>query len=468
MLFPTFAFLLFFIVTVAAMAPFQERHRARKVVLLVASYVFYMQWNWRFGFLLFLSSLLTYAAGWGIHRFRTHARWIVAAAVGMHLFVLCAFKYADFLIGAANDGLRATGTAWEAPFPGLILPIGISFFTFHGISYVVDVYRRDVALCRRLDDMLLYVSFFPQLVAGPIVRAAFFLPQLYAERPARLPLGPPLLLVLQGMVKKVIIANYLATGLVDPVFFDPGNAGSLDLLLAAYGYAAQIYCDFSGYSDMAIGIAGLLGYYFPPNFNQPYRSTSFQEFWRRWHISLSSWLRDYLYKPLGGSRHGRVRTIGALMVTMLLGGLWHGAALKFLVWGALHGGALVLERAVVRPFAPAWLCGRAGQVLGGLVVFHLVCLAWILFRADTMDTAVLYVRTMLQMVQAPSVASPLALSLIAVVAAFQFTPPDWAQRLARALVWAPDWTLATTAGIAIAAIDALGPDGVAPFIYFQF
>jgi D-alanyl-lipoteichoic acid acyltransferase DltB (MBOAT superfamily) len=467
MLFPTLDFLLFFIVTVAALAPLQDRHRARKAVLLVASYYFYMQWNWRFGFLLLGSSVLTYLAGRGIERFRGQARWIAGAAVSMHLGVLCLFKYADFLIGAGNQALHAAGSAWEAPFPGLILPVGISFFTFHGISYVVDVYRRDVMVCRRLDDMLLYVSFFPQLVAGPIVRASFFLPQLYAEAPARLPLGPGLLLVLTGMIKKVIVANYLATGLVDPVFFDPSNASSLDLLLAAYGYAAQIYCDFSGYTDMAIGIAMLLGYYFPPNFNQPYRSTSFQEFWRRWHISLSSWLRDYLYKPLGGSRHGWVRTVAALMATMLLGGLWHGAALKFLAWGGLHGVALVTERAV-RPLAPRWLRGRVGTVLGWVVVFHLVCLAWILFRADTMDTALLYVRTMLSFVPGPSVASPLSLALIVGVMVFQFTPGDWPVRLARQLVWAPDWALGMAGGVLVALVDAMGPDGVAPFIYFQF
>ena len=467
MLFPTLNFLLFFLAVAAFMAPFQRQHRMRKIVLLLASYFFYMQWDWRFGFLLLGSSIVTYAAGRAIERWRARAGLIVTAAVTVHLGVLCLFKYADFLIGAGNAALHAGGVGWEAPFPGLILPIGISFFTFHGISYVVDVYRGDVAVCRRLDDLLLYVSFFPQLVAGPIVRASFFLPQLYAPQPARIPLGPPLLLIMTGLVKKVIFATYLATGLVDPVFFDPANATSLDLLLAAYGYAVQIYCDFSGYSDMAIGLAGLLGYYFPPNFNQPYRSASFQEFWRRWHISLSSWLRDYLYKPLGGSRHGQVRTVAALMTTMLLGGLWHGAALKFLAWGGLHGAALVIERAL-RPLAPTWLRGQLGQVLGTILVFHAVCLAWILFRADTMDTAILYLSTMLHFVPGPTQASPLALALIVLGLAFQFTPGDWPIRLARAALWVPEWALAASGGIAIAMIDALGPDGVAPFIYFQF
>ena len=463
MLFPTFDFLLFFIATVALAAPFQNRHRARKAVLLAASYFFYMQWNWRFAGLLAGSSLLTWAAGLAIARWPGSSRWLVGAAVAVHMGVLCAFKYADFLIGATNVALHGTGA--ELPFLGLILPIGISFFTFHGISYVVDVYRGDVAVCRRLDDMLLYLAFFPQLVAGPIVRASFFLPQLYAPAPSRLPLGPPLLLIAIGLFKKVVMATYLATGLVDPVFFDPGNMTSLDLLLGAYGYAIQIWCDFSGYSDMAIGLAGLLGYYFPPNFNQPYRASSFQDFWRRWHISLSSWLRDYLYKPLGGSRHGPARTVLALALTMLLGGLWHGAALKFLAWGAMHGAALGIER-MLKPYAPDW--GRVGQVLWWAAVFHLVCLAWIFFRADSLDAGVIYIRTMLSFVPGTEQAGRLPLSLIALGMAAQFTPPSWPLRVGHALLRAPNWALAAAGAAAMVLIDALGPDGVAPFIYFQF
>ncbi len=469
MLFPTFAFLVFFAVTVALLAPAERLHRARKVVLLVASYWFYAQWNWTFCFLLAGSSLVTYAAGLLIARSpRPLGRVVLVAAITAHMLVLCSYKYGDFLIGAANEGLHAAGAGTELPFLGLILPVGISFFTFHGISYVVDVWRGDVAVCRRLDDMLLYLSFFPQLIAGPIVRAAFFLPQLYAAQPARLPLAPPLLLILGGLFKKAIVANYLATELVDPVFFDPSRFSSLDLLLAAYGYAVQIYCDFSGYTDMAIGLAALLGYFFPPNFDQPYRASSFQEFWRRWHISLSFWLRDYLYKPLGGSRHGPARTILALMATMLLGGLWHGAAWKFVLWGGLHGTALVVERAI-RPFTPRLLAGRVGTVLGTLVVFHVVCVAWVLFRADTMQTAVIYLQTLVQSGSlAVEQARPATVCLVALGLLLQFLPRGWENRLARWLMPAPDWALAATASVLIVGIDAMGPDGVAPFIYFQF
>ncbi len=469
MLFPTFAFLVFFAVTVALLAPVEHVHRARKAVLLVASYYFYAQWNWTFCFLLAGSSVVTYIAGLLIARWpRSLGRVVLVAAITTHLAVLCSYKYGDFLIHAANEGLHAAGSGMELPFLGLILPVGISFFTFHGISYVVDVWRGDVAVCRRLDDMLLYLSFFPQLIAGPIVRASFFLPQLYADAPARLPLAPPLLLILGGLFKKAIVANYLATELVDPVFFDPASFSSLDLLLAAYGYAVQIYCDFSGYTDMAIGLAALLGYYFPPNFNQPYRSTSFQEFWRRWHISLSAWLRDYLYKPLGGSRHGHARTIFALMTTMLLGGLWHGAAWKFVLWGGLHGAALVVERAL-RPVTPRWLEGRFGAVVGGLIVFHVVCVAWVLFRADTMETAVIYLQTFAQSGSlAIQQARPATVALVALGLLLQFLPPDWTGRLARRVMAVPDWAQAAAASVLIVGIDAMGPDGVAPFIYFQF
>ena len=343
MLFPTLDFLLFFVVVAAVMVPLRRHHQARKLALVVASYVFYAQWNWHFCLLLAFSSVVTFAAGRliaGDRSPRTRRR-IVTGTVCIHLAILGTFKYFDFFVGSVNALAHQLGLTHELPFVEIILPVGISFFTFHGISYVVDVYRGDVPVCRRLTDMLLYLSFFPQLVAGPIVRASFFLPQLYSPPKQTLALGPPLMLILGGLFKKVVMANYLATDLVDPVFFDPASFSSLDLLLAAYGYAIQIYCDFSAYSDMAIGLAALLGYRFPPNFNQPYRAQSLQEFWRRWHISLSSWLRDYLYKPLGGSRNGRWATTANLMITMLLGGIWHGAAWKFVAWGGIHGAGLV-------------------------------------------------------------------------------------------------------------------------------
>ena len=227
----------------------------------------------------------------------------------MHLSLLGVFKYFDFFVLSANELARSLGFTHELPFLEILLPVGISFFTFHGISYVMDVYRGDVAVCREPLDMALYMSFFPQLVAGPIVRAAYFLPQLARPSTEPIPIAPALLLILLGLFKKVVIANYLATGLVDPVFAAPTDYGGPDLLLGVYGYAVQIYCDFSAYTDIAIALAALLGFRFPPNFNQPYRAERLREFWQRWHISLSSWLRDYLYIPLGGNRHGQAQDL---------------------------------------------------------------------------------------------------------------------------------------------------------------
>jgi alginate O-acetyltransferase complex protein AlgI len=470
MLFPTFSFLLFFLVVAGCMAALQRHFLAQKTVLVVASYYFYAQWDWRFCFLLFFSSVVSYAAGLLITSTgnRQRQRLVVGIAVALHLGLLGAFKYLDFFVSSANELARLLGLQHELPFFEILLPIGISFFTFHGISYITDVYRGDVAVCRNPLDMLLYMSFFPQLVAGPIVRAAYFLPQLARPSPEAIPIAAALLLILGGLFKKVVVANYLATGLVDPVFSAPTSYGGPDLLLATYGYAVQIYCDFSAYSDMAIGLAALLGFRFPANFNQPYRAQYLREFWRRWHISLSTWLRDYLYRPLGGNRRGRFKTYRNVMLTMLLGGIWHGAGWKFVAWGALHGGGLAVERI----FEP-WL-GRSPSSLGGklvatLLVFHFVCLGWIFFRAEDFAMARLYIGGLgsgwgdgLQQ------AAPAMIVLIGIGLVGQFTPPALFERAAAAFARLPGWGLGVFAGTVVAVINALGPEGIAPFIYFRF
>jgi alginate O-acetyltransferase complex protein AlgI len=469
MLFPTLDFLLFFIVVLALMVPFAGKHELRKVVLVAASYWFYAQWNWHYCFLLAGSSLLTYAGGLALGSVSSPRarKLIVGVTVGLHLLLLSTFKYLDFLVGSANHLMHAFGADRELPFMEILLPVGISFFTFHGISYLVDVYRGDVVVCRRFVDIMLYLSFFPQLVAGPIVRASFFVPQLARPPAERVAIAEPILLILGGLFKKVVIASYLATDLVDPVFFDPSRFGRVDLLLAAYGYAVQIYCDFSAYSDMAIGLAALFGYRFPLNFDQPYRAQSLREFWQRWHISLSFWLRDYLYKPLGGSRSGRWLTARNLMITMLLGGLWHGAALKFVVWGGLHGIGLVIERRF-EPWSGAWTRTWWGRAVAVLIVFHMVCLGWILFRADSFATVVVYLSTLINGQAAELQATPFTVALLVLGLALHAVPRDLPGRLARLVGAQPAWVWGVTAGIAVAMIDALGPEGVAPFIYFQF
>ncbi|HVB16885.1 MAG TPA: MBOAT family protein [Stellaceae bacterium] len=470
MLFPTSGFLLFFLGVAAVMAALETRFTAKKAVLVVASYYFYAQWDWRFCFLLAFSTAVSYLAGRliGISANRDRQRLVVAIAVALHLGLLGIFKYLDFFVLSANRLAHLLDLTHELPFFEVLLPVGISFFTFHGISYVTDVYRGDVAVCRNPLDMALYMSFFPQLVAGPIVRAAYFLPQLAQPSTEPIPLAPALLLILSGLFKKVVIANYLASGLVDPVFAAPTSYGAPDLLFAAYGYAIQIFCDFSAYSDIAIALAALLGFRFPANFNQPYRAERLREFWHRWHITLSTWLRDYLYKPLGGNRHGRLKTYRNLMITMLLGGLWHGAAWKFIAWGALHGGGLAVER-LLEPWLGRHSQSRAARVIATLVVFHFVCFAWIFFRAEDFEIARLYLAGFGSgWGDGVQQAGPFVVALIALGMAGQYVPDALFERTALALGHMPAWGLGMTAGIAVAAINALGPEGVAPFIYFRF
>src|SRR5437773_700696 len=424
MLFPTLGFLLFFLIVAAAMAVLDTRFAAKKAVLVIASYYFYAQWDWRFCFLLAASSALSYLAGQLIDAAPDQRRrqTILGIAVALHLGLLGLFKYLDFFVSSANQLARLLGLEHELPFLEVLLPVGISFFTFHGISYVADVYRGDVAVCRNPLDMALYMSFFPQLVAGPIVRAAYFLPQLARPSAEPIPIAPALLLILGGLFKKVVIANYLATGLVDPVFAAPTSYGAPDLLLAVYGYAVQIYCDFSAYSDMAIALAALLGFRFPANFNQPYRAERLREFWQRWHISLSTWLRDYLYRPLGGNRHGRLMTYRNLLLTMLLGGIWHGAGWKFVMWGALHGGGLAVER-LLEPWIGRRALSPAAKIVATLVVFHFVCLAWLFFRAEAFAMASLFIGGLASgWGDGVQQAGPFVVALIVLGLAGQFTP----------------------------------------------
>jgi D-alanyl-lipoteichoic acid acyltransferase DltB (MBOAT superfamily) len=266
----------------------------------------------------------------------------------------------------------------------------------------------------------------------------------------------------------VIIANYLATGLVDPVFAAPDQYGGPDLLLAAYAYAVQIYCDFSAYTDIAIALAALCGFRFPRNFNQPYRALRLREFWQRWHMSLSFWLRDYLYKPLGGNRHGRLNTYRNLMITMLLGGIWHGAAWKFVMWGALHGGGLAVERMAL-PWLGERPSSRLGRFVSWFVVFHFVCLAWIFFRAEDFTVAGVFIRGLATGWHQPiQQAQPAMAALILIGMAGQFLPPGAFERAGRAAARVPYWGLGVATGLILAVINALGPEGIAPFIYFRF
>lgn len=467
MLFPTLAFGVFFLFVYFTAWSLDRENGRRKLFLLLASWFFYAQWDWRFVGLLILSAVLNWGVAALIARSDVAGRrkLLVGLGVAANLLILGFFKYYGFFVEQAGELLARFGWERDLPLLQIVLPVGISFFTFQGISYVVDVHRRKTPPADSLLDVMLLMSFFPHLVAGPIVRAADLLPQFKrVPRLTREMATHGLLLIVWGLFKKSVIASELAVRLVDPVFFDPSAYGAVDIAAAVYGYAVQIYCDFSAYSDMAIGIAALLGYSFPRNFDQPYRANSMQSFWRRWHISLSSWLRDYLYVPLGGGKKGLVSSCINVMITMLLGGLWHGAAWTFVAWGALHGGVQVIER-----IGRAVLGDRKviPSVVGVLVTFHIVCLGWILFRAETFDLAVAMVQG-LGRFGAVTVLTPFLLVLIVGGLAMHWLPPRAVEGLTLKLKPAPSLTLGVLIGLAILLIEAVRPDGVAPFIYFQF
>ncbi|MFQ5505747.1 MAG: MBOAT family O-acyltransferase [Planctomycetota bacterium] len=355
----------------------------RYSLLLLASWFFYASWNFRYLGLILASTLLDYWVGGKLakldfqdERQRPRRKLLLCCSVVGNLGLLGTFKYYNFFRANIESVLDA-----ELPFLDVLLPVGISFYTFQTLSYTIDIYRGKLKPARNLYEFGLFVAFFPQLVAGPIVRASDFLPQL-ENRPrlSERELSTALYRIMEGLFKKVVIADVLAVGLVDRVFDIGSEAGGLEALLGVYAYAMQIYCDFAGYSDIAIGSALLLGFRIPENFDAPYVARSIQDFWHRWHMSLSSWLRDYLYIPLGGNRLSPLRTYVNLMLTMLLGGLWHGAAWNFVAWGGLHGLWLGVNRFWSRRGLGS-LEGRWGAVLSVAITFHLVCLGWVFFRA---------------------------------------------------------------------------------------
>ena len=512
MLFPTVEYGLFFFAVLSIAWSVYRLPRVHKGFLLLASYVFYGFWNWAYLPLLIGISLFAALVAQRIQRTsspRGRKGWL-ASGVVVCVATLIYFKYTGFLL----VNLMAAWSSFAPPPPisinSPLLPLGVSFFVFHAISLLVDCYRDKVKDPVKIGDALLYVAFFPQLIAGPILRASRFLPQLAVRRdpkPARvhaaflpvfggllpilraseflpepalrrnprsLRLNRAFLLIIGGLFKKVVISNMLATRLVEPVFAVPHSFGAWDTLLAIYGYAAQIYCDFSGYTDIAIGCALLLGFRFPRNFNAPYKASNPQDFWRRWHISLSTWLRDYLYFPLGGSRRGRLRTSINLMLTMLIGGLWHGAAWTFVAWGGLHGVLLVIHRiwsqalnrigwrpAIAARNSTAW------RWTSRILLFHAVCAGWVFFRASNFGLAFDVFRRLGASGTATLATTPVCIVLFLGLAG-QFAPSRWRNAFEVELGRWPALARGAAAAAAIALIEILGPTGVAPFIYFQF
>jgi alginate O-acetyltransferase complex protein AlgI len=323
-LFPTVRFAVFYCLALPANWLLMPRPVRWRLFVLAASFVFYAGWDWHYPFLLAGSIVANQVAANGIHRAaEARRRWWLVGIVVVDLGALAAYKYAGWLADNTTSLFDVLGLDWHLSAPGWVLPVGISFFTFQALSYVVDVHRRQLSPVGLL-DFAVYLSFFPHLVAGPIVRASEFLPQLRTRRdPRDVDTTLALWLIAAGLFKKVVVASYLEREVVQPLFDFPGQHGGVEALLGVYGFAIQIYADFSGYTDMAIGLALLLGFRFPQNFDRPYAAVSLQDFWRRWHMTLSRWLRDYLYVPLGGNQGGRLWRRGTLLLTMLLGGLWH-------------------------------------------------------------------------------------------------------------------------------------------------
>jgi D-alanyl-lipoteichoic acid acyltransferase DltB (MBOAT superfamily) len=461
--FPSVEFAVFFPVVLAVSWLLMPRPRLWKPFILAASYAFYAAADARFCLLLAGVTLVNQAGAVGVERAPSERarNWIVGVTVAADLLALGFFKYYGFFVDSAARALADVGLGMPLPLLAVALPVGLSFFTFQAISYVVDVRR---GLCERAStvDVAVYLAFFPHLVAGPIVRAREFLPQLARPRdPGDVAVGAGVLLIAFGLVKKVVIADFLARSAVDPVFAVPEAYGGPDAWTALLAYAVQIYCDFAGYTDIAIGLALLMGFVFPQNFDRPYRSTSPREFWRRWHMTLSRYLRDFLYIPLGGSRGGPWRTARNLMITMVLGGLWHGAAWGFVLWGALHGAALVAEHA---------LGGRVRmpRLVAWAATFGFVCLAWIPFRAADLPTAWAFAQQLVEPGAFTLLTPGVAVAVLGILA-LQLAPAApldaVRERLTALNPVALGFGLATVIALVAASVPG---NAVPPFIYFRF
>jgi D-alanyl-lipoteichoic acid acyltransferase DltB (MBOAT superfamily) len=493
MLFNSPVYGVFLLVTYVVFWALRRRSVLRPLFLMVASYVFYIVgtydsareqdvpfgpigWTVLCVGIIFVGSTLDFYVGRALGRTENPAarKALLLASVLYYLGVLSVFKYANFAVDSVVTVASWAGIHLAPAHLRIVLPFGISFFTFETMSYTIDVYRRELPPADRYLDYLLFVCFFPHLVAGPIVRPKSMLPQLAAEPVASDALkAEGLFLIATGLMKKIMIGDYLGLNLVNRVFDNPERYTSLEVLIGVYAYAIKIYADFSGYTDVAIGSAKLFGYELPKNFDAPYTSRSLQEFWHRWHISLSTWLRDYLYVPLGGNRHGTWQTYRNLLITMVLGGLWHGASWNFVIWGALHGGALAINRAWQRrggarrdvPDAPLFTPASA---LAVFATFHFVCFAWIFFRAPTFAHATLLIsRLGAHSFTGPNL-TPRILGVLALGFVTHFIPRAAYLRARDAFVRSPAFVQGVTLAASAYALHFAAAAKAEPFIYGQF
>lgn len=475
MLFTSLVFLGF--ITIVFLVYPWLRLRGQNIFLIVASYIFYGYWDWRFSFLLFTSTVVDFLVGQNLQVFinQKHRKLLLFLSVAVNLGILWFFKYFNFFIDSAASVLSAIGFEPHMYVLRLILPIGISFYTFKTMTYTIDIYRKKMMPTTNFIDYALFTSFFPQILAGPIERASNLLPQIaVSRRITREKVLTGLNLILLGYFKKVAIADTLAP-IVGKIFDAPDAMSSGLLWTGVYAYTFQIYGDFSGYTDIARGISCILGFDTMVNFNAPYLSRNITEFWRRWHISLSTWFRDYLYIPLGGNRHGSVRTYINLLITMLLCGLWHGAAWTFVLWGVVHGLCLMAHRMTLGGGKPdfSWpqtTAGWATNIVKVFLTFHFVAFAWVLFRASSLESALAYFQGLFRFQPLTGFSIPVLFAGGLLIAL------DVAQTWCKSHTWLTErqdiralrYTVAQLLLVSVLAAAIAHVGTITPFIYFQF
>lgn len=454
---------------------FIQKHIVSRIVYITifSVYFYYKSSGWYFLLMMGVAIAAHFIA---LHlyksRYQKQRKWILVSSLILYLGLLAYHKYTNFLIDIFNQF-----SVEKIPFQNIFLPLGISFYTFELISYTVDVYKRKFKPVKHLLDFSFYISFFPHLVAGPIVRPNELVPQIRSKIHIDNELiGKGIFFILSGLLKKAIISDYIGVNFVDRIFDNPTLYSGVENLMGVYGYTLQIYCDFSGYSDMAVGIALLMGFYLPLNFDAPYQSTNITEFWRRWHISLSSWLRDYLYIPLGGNKAGKVRQYVNLMITMLLGGLWHGASSKFILWGGMHGIALALDKAKMEwlkrmnlTLKDNWLYRLGGWIF----TFHLVAFCWVFFRASSFENASSVLHQIASNFNAAlfiQVANGYKAVFLLLLLGYliHFIPASFEDRIKKVITLSPAFVQAALMALMIYIVYQTRSAEVQPFIYFQF
>jgi alginate O-acetyltransferase complex protein AlgI len=472
-LFHSLQFLLFLPIALLLYWSAAQRTTARKVILVTASLIFYMAWNPAPVVLLLYLTVVDWAVGRGLAVVANERgrKAILIVSIVNNLFLLGLFKYADWLQQLVVDAAATVGVKLVYSPLGLLLPVGLSFIVFQGMSYTIDVYRRELAPRKSLLDVMVFMTFFPHVVAGPIVRASDFLPQV-EERP-RIDDGVggrALFRILLGMVKKLVIADYLSANLVDRVFADPGNHSGLEVSVGVIAYSFQLYYDFSAYSDIAIGTAALFGYVLKENFDKPYLAPNLFEFWRRWHMSLGTWLRDYLYIPLGGNRGSRVRQMWNLLVTMVLGGVWHGADMRFVVWGFAHGLAEIFTRVWWWTFGRVKNPTRLRTAFNVALTFLFVVQFRIVFRAADMEHGWKVFSAQFdhwQTLSAPSL-SPMVIGIFGVAVGGHFLTHGFYEKCAALFAKAPVVARVLVLLGATLLIQQVATQEAQPFIYFKF